>query len=117
VRRRRSAGAPADELGLLRQADSVAQLKDGSQFRLNGLSVVDEAKLRALDKEAVQELFANGSLAVIYAHLISLGNLAVLVDRLSRRGKPARSRWRPLDGGAPDRPPGAGFQSGGNFPL
>jgi hypothetical protein len=74
------------ELGLMRQADSVAQLTDGSQFRLNGLSVVDEVKLRALDRDAVQELFANGSLAVVYAHLMSLGNLGVLVDRLSRRG-------------------------------
>jgi hypothetical protein len=69
------------ELGLMRQADSVAQLTDGSQFRLNGLSVVDEVKLRALDRDAVQELFANGSLAVVYAHLMSLGNLGVLVDR------------------------------------
>ena len=75
------------DLGLLRQADSVAELKDGSRFRLNGLQVVDEAKLRALDKEVVQELFGNGGLALIHAHLISLGNLAVLVDRLSKRGK------------------------------
>jgi hypothetical protein len=87
-------GRRLEELGLLRQADSVAQLKDGSQFRLNGLSVVDEAKLRALDRDTVQELFANGSLAAIYAHLMSLGNLASLVDRLSRRstgGQPAAS--------------------------
>ena len=47
----------------------------------------DEARLRALDKEIVQELFVNRSLAAIYAHLISLGNLAGLVDRLSRRDK------------------------------
>jgi hypothetical protein len=40
----RAVGAPLDELGLLRQADSVAQMKDGQQFRLNGLNVVDEAK-------------------------------------------------------------------------
>jgi hypothetical protein len=84
-----------NELGLLRQADSVAQLQDGSQFRLNGLSVVDEAKLRTLEPAVVQELFANGSLAVVYAHLMSLGNLGTLVDRLSRRGtgaKPAATR-------------------------
>jgi hypothetical protein len=84
-----------NELGLLRQADSVAQLPDGSQYRLNGLSVVDEAKLRALDRDVVHELFANGSLAVVYAHLMSLGNLGILVDRLGRRGagaKPAATR-------------------------
>lgn len=74
-----------DELGLLRQADSVAQLKDGSQFRLNGLNVVDETKLRALDRDAVHSLFDNGALGLIYAHLMSLGTMATLVDRLSRR--------------------------------
>ena len=78
-------GRRLQELGLLRQADSVAQLSDGSQFRLNGLNVVDETKLRALDREALPELFASNTLAVIYAHLMSLGNLGALVDRLSRR--------------------------------
>ncbi|MFA4969712.1 MAG: SapC family protein, partial [Sulfuritalea sp.] len=58
----------------------------GSQVRLNGLNVVDEAKLRALDRDVVQELFGNNALAAIYAHLMSLGNLGALVDRLSRRG-------------------------------
>jgi hypothetical protein len=79
-------GRRLQELGLLRQTDSLAQLNDGTQFRLNGLSVVDEAKLRALDRDAVQELFANGTLAAVHAHLMSLGNLGALVDRLSRRG-------------------------------
>lgn len=87
-------GRRLQDLGVLRQADSVAQLTDGTQFRLNGLNVVDESKLRALDRGVVQELFASGGLAVIYAHLMSLGNLGGLVDRLSKRGasvKPAVS--------------------------
>lgn len=79
-------GRRLQELGLLRPSDSVAQLNDGTQFRLNGLSVVDESKLRALDRDIVQELFVSGGLAVIYAHLMSLGNLGALVDRLSKRG-------------------------------
>ncbi|MCX7167100.1 MAG: SapC family protein [Rhodocyclales bacterium] len=87
-------GRRLQELGLLRQADSVAQLIDGSQFRLNGLNVVDEAKLRALDRDTVQELFANGTLAVVYAHLMSLGNLGALVDRLSRRSPGGRAAAR-----------------------
>ncbi|OHC69447.1 MAG: hypothetical protein A3H93_10640 [Rhodocyclales bacterium RIFCSPLOWO2_02_FULL_63_24] len=79
-------GRRLQDLGLLRQADSVAQLKDGSQFRLNGLHVVDEGKLRDLERDAVHELFVNGTLPLVYAHLMSLGNLGQLVDRLSRRG-------------------------------
>ncbi len=78
-----------DELGLLRDADSVAQLNDGSRFRLGGLRVVDEGRLRALEPAVVQELFASGALGLIYAHLLSLGNLGRLVDRLSGRGVPA----------------------------
>lgn len=78
-------GRRLQELGLLRQADSLAQLNDGSQFRLNGLNVVDETKLRALDRDTVQELFGNNTLAAVYAHLMSLGNMGALVDRLSRR--------------------------------
>jgi hypothetical protein len=66
-------------------------LNDGTQFRLNGMSVVDEAKLRALDKEVVFELFGSGLLGLIHAHLISLGNLADLVDRLSKRRPAAKT--------------------------
>jgi len=92
-------GRRLQELGLLRQADSLAQLNDGSQFRLNGLNVVDETKLRELDRDTVQELFANGTLAVIYAHLMSLGNLGALADRLSRRstgGGTGKGAWQAL---------------------
>jgi hypothetical protein len=77
--------ARIEALGLLRDADSLARLDDGREFRLNGLRVVDEGKLRELDREVVLELFANGALGLIYAHLLSLGNLGRLVDRLSRR--------------------------------
>jgi hypothetical protein len=87
-------GRRLQELGVLRQADSVAQLNDGTQFRLNGLNVVDEAKLRALDRDSVQELFANGTLAAVYAHLISLGNLGMLVDRLGRRSTGSKAPFR-----------------------
>lgn len=87
-------GRRLQELGLLRQADSVAQLKDGSEFRLNGLKVVDEMKLRGMDRDTVHELFSNGSLAVIYAHLMSLRNLASLVDRLSQRSADGKTAAR-----------------------
>lgn len=72
-------------LGLLREADSLAQLRDGSEFRLSGLRVIDESRLNALDDEAVLDLVKSGAMKLIYAHLISLGNLAPLMDRLSTR--------------------------------
>lgn len=87
-------GRRLQDLGVLRQADSVAQLTDGTQFRLNGLNVVDESKLRALDRDIVQELFVSGGLAVIYAHLMSLGNLGALVDRLSKRDTSGKAAAR-----------------------
>jgi hypothetical protein len=79
-------GARIDALGLLRDADSVAQLNDGSQFRLSGLRVVDEAKLRALDQATVMEIFSSGTLGLIYAHILSLSNLGRLVDRMGKVG-------------------------------
>ncbi len=94
-------GRRLDELGLLKQADSVAQLNDGSQFRLNGLLVVDEPKLRALSPELVQEFFANGNLGLVYAHLMSVGNLGGLVDRLSRRTAPATESAKGVAAGVP----------------
>lgn len=79
-------GKRLEEFGLFRDADSVARLNDGSEFRLKGIKVVDEGRFKLLLPEVVQELFANGGLGMIHAHLISLGNLAGLVDRLSARG-------------------------------
>ncbi|MCF8178958.1 MAG: SapC family protein [Sulfuritalea sp.] len=78
-------GRRLETLGLLRQADSLAQLNDGRSFRLNGLNVIDEAKLQNLDREVIHELFSEGSLALIFAHILSLGNLGGLVDRMSLR--------------------------------
>lgn len=78
-------GQRLQALGLLRPADSLARMADGSEYRLQGLNVVDEAKLRELDSDKVNELFADGSLGLIYAQLLSMGNLNALVDRMSRR--------------------------------
>lgn len=84
--------ARLDELALFRDADSLAQLKNGRQFRLTGMCVVDEQRLAALDDTVVLELFKSGTLRLIHMHLMSLGNLTPLIDRLSLRdaqaGKP-----------------------------
>jgi hypothetical protein len=73
------------ENDLLVESNAQAQLPDGSTFRLNGLFVVDEKRLQALDKEKAHALFASGELGLIYAHLMSLGNLQRLVEKLGAR--------------------------------
>lgn len=70
---------------LLVDCNAQAQLADGSSFRLNGLYMVDEKRLQALDKDKAYALFASGELGLIYAHLLSLGNLQRLVERLEGR--------------------------------
>jgi len=52
---------------------------------MNGLMVVDEQKLLALDEPKVIDLFKSGELGLIYAHLISLGNIKRLMERISTR--------------------------------
>ncbi|MDW2982544.1 MAG: SapC family protein [Rhodanobacter sp.] len=58
--------------------------KDGQQgksINLNGLFVINEAKLRELDEKTAQEFLREGVFGWIYAHLLSLSN----IDRLARR--------------------------------
>lgn len=54
---------------------------DGHSINLNGLFVVNEEKLRALDEKTAQEFAKEGVFGWIFAHLLSLGN----IDRLARR--------------------------------
>lgn len=73
------------ELGLFRPADTLVELPDGSHFRLHGAHVINEEKLKGLDRDVIHELFSRGLLGMIDAQVLSLGNLARLVDRLSAR--------------------------------
>lgn len=69
--------------GVLVQMNAKADLYDGSSFSLNGLLIVDEKKLLALGDREALEIFRAGELSWIYAHLMSLGNLNGLVERLA----------------------------------
>lgn len=75
------------DLNLLMESNAQAQLPDGRTFHLSGLYVVDEKRLQVLDKEKINELFNLGELPFIYAHLMSLGNLQRLIDKLSERSR------------------------------
>lgn len=70
------------ELGLLVPKVINVERKDQPRQSLRGLWVVDQAKLRGLDNARVVELFRNGYLSWIDAHLISLGSLPRLVARM-----------------------------------
>lgn len=62
--------------------------KDGQQgksINLNGMFVVNEAKLRELDEKTAQEFLREGMLGWIYAHLLSLTNIDRLAHRLDQR--------------------------------
>lgn len=62
--------------------------KDGvgpRSINLNGLFVVNEEKVRALDEKTALEFARNGVFGWIYAHLLSLSNIDRLTQRLERR--------------------------------
>lgn len=72
-------------LGLFREVGAQAQLPGGERFRLSGLQVIDEEKLRALDAAAVNDLFRHGDMLLIHAHLLSMVNMQALLGRLDKR--------------------------------
>ena len=75
--------------GVLTEATAHADLADGRTLDLQGILVVDEAKFRALPDATIKEWFASGELGLVYAHLMSLGNLLELARRLPASAAPA----------------------------
>jgi hypothetical protein len=77
------------ELQLLKQIDAQATMNDGRSYPLKGMLVVDEQKLAQLPESDIVKLFRSGQLAMIHAHLLSLRNFGVLIDRKAgRNAKP-----------------------------
>jgi hypothetical protein len=74
-----------DELGLLKAMNAKADLFDGRSFTVNGLLIVDEAKLQVLADAQLLDLARSGALGLIQLHLASLSNMNRLVDRLAER--------------------------------
>ena len=69
----------------LLESRSMRLEKGGKTINLNGLFMINEDKLRALDAAATNELLVSGALGWIYAHLISLVNIDRVAQRLSLR--------------------------------
>ncbi len=68
---------------LLMALNARVDLVDGKQFALTGLLAVDEKKLLQMADAKALELFRSGELAWLYCHLMSLGNMARMVDRIA----------------------------------
>ncbi|WP_449429255.1 SapC family protein [Rhodanobacter umsongensis] len=58
---------------------------EGHAINLNGLFVVNEDKLRALDEKTTHEFAREGVFGWIYAHILSLANIDRLTQRLGAR--------------------------------
>ena len=108
MQRTREFAARLNELGLLVSKTVTVNTPEGGATDrrvLNGVWVVDEEKLRAIDDARVVELFRNGYMGWIYAHLLSIRNVQRLAVRLQRArppaAAPAPSRGRKASGGAP----------------
>ena len=76
----------------------VVRARDDAKSTIRNLLAVDEKKLKALPAEKSQGLLADGLMAIIYAHLISLNNFERIADR---SGSPTDTvPWRAKTGGA-----------------
>ena len=90
VQRTRDFAARLNELGLLvSKVITIEQQRDGKPERqlLEGLWVVDEEKLRGIDDARIVEIFRNGYMGWVYAHLLSLGNVRRLSARLDKTSR------------------------------
>lgn len=70
-----------ESAGILMEATANASLVDGRSFTLQGMLIIDENKFRAIPQTTLVEWFGSGELGLIYAHLMSLGNLLELLRR------------------------------------
>lgn len=60
-------------------------LDNSETNRLVGFHIIDEARLRGLDKDALGELHGEGHLMPLFMALASLSHLTALVDRKNRK--------------------------------
>jgi hypothetical protein len=75
---------------MLMDANAKADLPDGRSMAWRGFWTVDEARFRELPEATLKEWFAGGELGLIYAHLISLGNLSELLRRHTLNSPPSK---------------------------
>ncbi len=73
------------DLDLLKPVQIDITLPDGQKLNAGGVQMIDEDKLKALPEATVAELLRTGMLGLLYAQLISAGNVRRLSERLAQR--------------------------------
>ena len=88
-----------DEASLLVQQNLQVRLGDGRSAVVDGVWILDEAKLRQLPDDKVLAWFKSGELAALHAQMLSLRNLVPLLERsqpaAEKQDKPARKSSKP----------------------
>lgn len=74
-------GTQLEEAGLLTQQNLQVRLGDGRNAVVDGVWIIDEAKLRQLPDDKVLAWFKGGQMAAVHAHMLSLRNLVPLLER------------------------------------
>ena len=78
-------GLRLKELGLLAGQQVTRTSPEGVDGPIVSYVAVDSQKLNELEKSVVGELFSNGYLAAVFAHLFSLENWQLVMERYGRR--------------------------------
>lgn len=73
--------AELQALELLAPVSLAVTSGEAADYRIDGLLMVDAARLAALEDAQVVQLFRSGALAQVHAHLASLGGLDALKQR------------------------------------
>lgn len=93
IQRTRELGSLLRDKDLLREMRFDAELPDGEKLKVDGFYAVEEAQLGKLSDADVLLLQRSGVMGLIYAHLVSIGNLRKLaqwrIDDKAAQAKPA----------------------------
>lgn len=71
------------DLGLLEPMKADVKMADGEEISLGGFMGINREKLKALDADKLVNLVKTDQMELIYAHLISLGNIDSLMTKLT----------------------------------
>jgi hypothetical protein len=91
VQRTRELGNLLVAKDLLREMRFDAELPDGEKLKVDGFFAVEEKQLAKLSEADLVAMHRSGVMGLIYAHLVSLGNLRKLVQWRAERAAPAGS--------------------------